>query len=127
MSSKFFLSKKINNEILSSKNGIQITDSAEFAESLLAYLNSPEALLSCYHCLGSVGKLFAHEQIPRSQWRSRQQHPTEELIDLHYLAISESNPSANNSSYRSRSSLNKIIARTQRFQRTFAKRLNRGT
>ena len=51
----FFLSKEINNEILSSKNGIQITDSAEFAENLLVYLNSLEALLSCYHCLGSVG------------------------------------------------------------------------
>lgn len=124
----FFLPKEMNNEILKlSKNGIQITDSTEFAENLLAYLNSPEALLSCHHCLGSVGKLFAHEQIPRSQWRSRQQHPTEELIDLDYLAISESNPNANNSSYRSRSSLNRIIARTQRVQRTVARRLNRGT
>ena len=74
-----------------------------------------------------MGKLFAHEQIPRSQWRSRQQHPTEEPIDLDYLAISESNPNASNSSYRSRSSFNKIIARTQRVQRTFARRLSRGT
>lgn len=121
-----FLPSVINNDILKpNENGIKITDSPQFAQDLIAYLNSTEPLKSCYHCLGSVGKLFAHEQIPRSLWRSPQQYSTEELIDREYLAISQSNPKANNSSSRCRSSLHRIIARTQRVQRTFARRLTR--
>lgn len=120
------LPRVINNEILNpERNGIQIVDSTKFATDLLTYLNATEPLKSCYNCLGSVGKLFTHEQIPRSQWRSPQQYSTEELIDREYLAISELNPNANTSSFRSRSSINKIIARTQRVQRTFARRLTR--
>lgn len=84
-----FLPKIINND-LNYQNKIKITDSPEFAENLLTYLNATEPLSSCYHCLGSVGKLFAHEQKPHSTWRSPQKHTTEELIDLNYLAISES-------------------------------------
>ncbi len=121
-----FLPRVIKNDILKPNiNGIKITDSPQFAHDLLAYLNATEPLKSCYHCLGSVGKLFAHEQIPRSQWRSRQQYSTEELIDRECLASSELDPKADNSPPRSRSSINRIIARTQRVQRTFAKRLAR--
>lgn len=121
-----FLPKVINKNILKdAQDGIKISNSSEFGEELLAYLNATEPLKSCYHCLGSVGKLFPHEQIARSQWRSQQQYSTEELIDREYLAISESNPKANNSSVRYRSSINRIIARTQRVQRTFARRLTR--
>lgn len=84
--------KSINNDFLKpDADRIRITDSPEFAKDLLAYLESTEPLSSCYYCLGSVGKLFAHEQKSRTTWRSHQQVPTEELIDMEYLAISEKN------------------------------------
>lgn len=86
-----FIPKLINNDILTHPtiDGIKITDSPTFGGDLLAYLESPEPLASCYHCLGSVGKLFAHEQVSRGMWRLRQHHSTEELIDLEYLAALE--------------------------------------
>lgn len=121
-----FLPKVIKNDILKPlTDGIKITDSPEFAEDLLAYLNSPEPLLSCHNCLGSVGKLFGHEQKPHTTWRLQQQYSTEELIDMDYLARSEENPKVNNSCIRSASSINKVIARTKRIQRNFARRLIR--
>lgn len=121
-----FLPRVIDNDIIKSDtNRIKIVDSTQFAQDLLAYLNATQALKSCYHCLGSVGKLFAHAQVPRSQWRSLQQYSTEELIDQEYLGISELNPNAHNSSFRYPSSINKILARTQRVHRSFAKRLTR--
>ena len=76
------------------KDGIKITDSSEFSNDLLAYLNSSDPLSSCYHCLGSVGKLFAHEQQERKTWRLQQQYPTEEIIDMEYLNILEKYPDA---------------------------------
>lgn len=86
-----FIPKLINNDILEHPtiDGIKITDSPTFAGDLLAYLESPEPLASCYHCLGSVGKSFAHEQVSRRMWRDRQRYSTEELIDMEYLAALE--------------------------------------
>ena len=86
-----FIPKLVNNDILAHPtiDGIKITDSPTFAGDLLAYLESPEPLASCYHCLGSVGKLFAHEQVSRRMWRLPQHYSTEELIDLEYLAALE--------------------------------------
>lgn len=67
-------------------DGIKIEDSPNFAQNLLAYLESPTPLASCKYCLGTVGKLFPHEQISRKHWREPQQHPIEELVDLEYLS-----------------------------------------
>lgn len=121
-----FLPKIINKERMSPyKDGIKITDSNEFAQNLLAYLKSSEPLSSCNYCLGSVGKLFTHEQKPRIAWQEQQQFSTEELIDLGYLAASEVNPQLNSSCIRSLSSAKKAIVRTQRFQRKLARRLSR--
>lgn len=121
-----FLPKVINQENLKPlADGIKITDSTGFAKDLLAYLKSTEPLLSCYHCLGSVGKLFAHEQKSRLTWRLSQQYPTEELIDMDYLAVSEANPRANNLCIRSHSSIKRVITRTKRAHRTLARRFTR--
>jgi hypothetical protein len=51
-----------NNFLKPDADRIRITDSPEFAKDLLPYLESTEPLSSCYYCLGSLGKLFAHEQ-----------------------------------------------------------------
>jgi organic radical activating enzyme len=66
-------------------DGLKIDDSPTFAQDLLDYLESPEPLASCHHCLGSIGQLFPHEQVLRSQWRQFQQAETEALIDLEFL------------------------------------------
>lgn len=121
-----FLPKVINNDILlPNKDGVKITDSKEFYKKLLVYLESTEPLSACYNCLGSVGKLFAHEQKKPNTWRSQQQYITEELIDMEYLAILEENPDANNSCMRSRSPVEKVISRINRVQRTLGRRLIR--
>jgi hypothetical protein len=66
-------------------DGIRIGDLPGFRKNLIAYLESHEPLASCKYCLGSVGKLFHHEEIPRSEWGQRQNRSTEDLIDNEYL------------------------------------------
>lgn len=73
-------------------DGLEITVSPDFGDQLLAFLESPEPLASCAHCLGSVGRLFAHRQAPRRAWREQQQHHTEELVDWEHLDKLERNP-----------------------------------
>jgi hypothetical protein len=62
------------------RNGIQIEDSPEFRDRLLAYLTSPEPLPSCRNCLGSAGRYIEHQQVRRQEFRRAQSRPTEELI-----------------------------------------------
>jgi organic radical activating enzyme len=76
----------------SSPDGLRITDSPDFAKQLLEFLESPEPLLACGNCLGSVGRLFTHCQMPRSLWRAQQQDHTEELVDWDHLDALERNP-----------------------------------
>lgn len=96
MSSKVFIPQIINNDILNPyTDGIEIADSPEFAQNLLIYLESNQPLSSCHYCLGSVGKLFAHEQKPRATW-PHQNLTTEDAIDMEYLPLLEKNPQADN-------------------------------
>jgi radical SAM family protein len=62
-------------------DSIPIEDSGDLGEKLLAYLESPEPLQSCRHCLGSAGKEIEHTQVKRAEFRDLQQHRTEDLID----------------------------------------------
>jgi hypothetical protein len=62
------------------RNGIEIDDSPEFRDRLLAYLTSPEPLPACRNCLGSSGRWFEHEQVRRDEFRPAQGRPTEDLI-----------------------------------------------
>ena len=83
-------------------DGIKIVDSPTFGKDLLAYLESSKPLASCHYCLGSVGKLFPHNQVSRKRWREWQRHSTEELVDWEYLAVLESvDPYADNLCQRS--------------------------
>lgn len=73
-------------------DGLAIIDSPGFAGRLLAFLESAEPLLACANCLGSVGRVFAHHQTPRPEWRTRQQYQTEELADWEHLDALERHP-----------------------------------
>ncbi|MBV8884212.1 MAG: 4Fe-4S cluster-binding domain-containing protein [Chroococcidiopsidaceae cyanobacterium CP_BM_RX_35] len=117
-----FIPKVVTNSVVKLyQNGIKIVDSPEFANDLLTYLESPEPLGACYHCLGSVGRLFPHEQKERKTWRIQQQPSTEELIDKEYLATLEDNPNAKDSCTRYRSRVKNLFVRAQRLQRNLAK------
>jgi hypothetical protein len=72
------------------RDAVKIEKSPRLATKLLAYLCSPEPLDACRRCLGSAGKLFAHEELPRRDWREPQRHTTEELVDLQFLEVLES-------------------------------------
>ena len=121
-----FIPQIINNDLLKPyADGIEIVDSPEFAKDLLTYLESNEPLSSCHYCLGSVGKLFAHEQKPRATWRSHQNATTEDKIDMEYLTVLEKNPQAYTSCIRYRSPVENMIERAQRVHRNFAKNLTR--
>jgi hypothetical protein len=76
------------------KDGLEIVDSPDFGTRLLAYLESTHPLTACYHCLGSAGKLFDHEQQARRGWRARQQYSTEALLDEERLTALEWDPLA---------------------------------
>lgn len=76
---------------------VSLADDGGLAERLRAYLASPEPLSACSRCLGSVGRLFAHTQIPRRTWRQMQSKATEDLIDLDMLHHLENiDPDADN-------------------------------
>lgn len=70
-------------------DGIKIVDSLAFGQDLLVYLESPNPLASCRYCLGNVGKLIPHEQVPRRSWRKLQHRPIEEMVDWNLLALLE--------------------------------------
>jgi hypothetical protein len=72
-------------------DGLKIIDSPTFGEELRAYLESPYPLVSCKYCLGTVGKLFPHSQVKRSEWRQLQQVKHEDMVDMEELAALEKN------------------------------------
>lgn len=65
------------------KDSVKIADNNSFAEELAKYLSSEEPLEACRYCLGSVGKRFTPEQVPRKGTCRRT--TTEELIDWKLL------------------------------------------
>jgi organic radical activating enzyme len=80
----------------SAANGLKITADASFGPEILKFLERDNPLSACSSCLGSVGKIFRHEEIRRSLWRLSQKYSTEELIDWNFLEGLESNPDAHN-------------------------------
>jgi len=66
--------------------GLPLNDEPDFARQLLEFLNDPQPLAACRHCLGTVGRRHPHRQLPRSEWRSSLQAPLEELLDRQLLA-----------------------------------------
>ena len=48
-------------------SGIRIADDEQFAADLREYLDSPDPLPTCRHCLGTAGKRFAHAQVMLAQ------------------------------------------------------------
>lgn len=83
----YFLPKVVEgcagNEALDS---IPITDSPTFGAELLAFLESPEPLASCGHCLGTAGRRFPQSQARRVEFRNLQRYPAEDLVDPTLLA-----------------------------------------
>jgi hypothetical protein len=74
------------------QDGLKIEDIPSFAQTLLEYLSSAQPLHACRYCLGSVGKLFEHQQISRKSWRDPQRRTTEELLDREFLEVLEEKP-----------------------------------
>jgi hypothetical protein len=78
------------------RDGVPIEDVADLKHRLLAYLERPDPLDACRFCLGSVGRLFPHEQ-RRVAWRDPQRSPVEALIDWEFLRVLErEDPEADN-------------------------------
>lgn len=75
-------------------SGIRIDQARRsFRDDLLRYLNDPLPLPACRRCLGTAGRVFAHEQIRRADFVSSMAHTTEELIDIALLEADERHPS----------------------------------
>jgi len=69
-----------------SPDGIKISDSLEFGNELLGFLETKEPLETCNACLGTSGKNVAHEQQRNKHlWKEWQKKPTEELIDYEQM------------------------------------------
>ena len=68
-------------------DGIEIEAGPAFPARLLEFLNRATPLRACRHCLGSVGRLHPHTEVPRAQWR--QDQPTEDLIDPEFLLLAK--------------------------------------
>lgn len=77
-------------------DGLKISTDPLFGRELLEFLERDEPLTACASCLGSVGRIFKHEEVSRSDWRECQQYQTEELVDFTYLEQLEINPDAHN-------------------------------
>lgn len=71
--------------------GIAESDRVAIAErptlqaELLAFVNSPQPLAACAHCVGTVGIQAPHTLPARGQWRDAIDRPSEELIDYDWL------------------------------------------
>ena len=76
-----FIPKVLDEEVGSQyADGILIEDTPAFRPRLLAYLQSAEVPRACRNCLGSSGRFEAHAQIKRTDFRSRQSAPSEDLV-----------------------------------------------
>jgi organic radical activating enzyme len=84
----YFLAKLLgpDQEHLRYEDAVRIDDEPTLAERLLAYLESPEPLDACQHCLGSAGKAFPHARVSRGDFRAAQRRPSEDLVDYRKLA-----------------------------------------
>jgi hypothetical protein len=69
------------------EDAIEIDGTPGFRDRLFAFLTRTSPLRACGHCLGSVGKLQVHAQVPQREWR--QETTTEEALDAQFLALAE--------------------------------------
>ncbi|MBN1468102.1 MAG: 4Fe-4S cluster-binding domain-containing protein [Fusobacteriaceae bacterium] len=83
-------------EIDIKKNGVRIVGNSNLISYLKEYLNDSTPLKACFYCLGSVGKLIPHEQVPKIKWRQYQEYHSEELIDYEYMDVLKKNFNADN-------------------------------
>jgi hypothetical protein len=67
------------------EDGVRLDDAASLFDRLTAYLLDSEPLQACAYCLGSVGKLFPHEIIARTEWHEPNKRTIPELIDWQFL------------------------------------------
>lgn len=67
-------------------DGIRLDEGTEFKYRLREYLADPRPLTACSNCLGSVGRRYPHEQVPRRSWRDKQGFPTTEMVDFDHFA-----------------------------------------
>jgi organic radical activating enzyme len=61
------------------EDGVKLEDIPTLFARLKRYLDDTTPLNACQHCLGTVGKLFVHQQTARTKWR--QHMPPENLLD----------------------------------------------
>ncbi len=82
----FFLQRAGAVEAPTSADRIVIDGRSSLRDELQRFLESPSPLRACSKCIGSVGKLYRHQQSGRKDWQSSQECPTEDLVDTIYLA-----------------------------------------
>jgi cyclic pyranopterin phosphate synthase len=76
---------------------VSIDGRASLGNEIRQFLESSEPLLSCARCLGSVGRLYKHEQQKRAEWLTPQRRPSADLVDFAYLtALEEENDQYDN-------------------------------
>lgn len=73
-------------------SGIRISGSDRFPADLRGYLDSPDPLPTCRHCLGTAGKRFAHTQVKRSDFSGLQDRSVEDLVSRRRLLVSRLSP-----------------------------------
>lgn len=68
------------------QEGIAIAAAPDFAERLLAFLNSPAPLQSCRFCVGTSGKKIPQRFVERRHWAQSLARPLDELVDRDLVA-----------------------------------------
>ena len=66
-------------------DGIQIQGGPGFVSALTEFLNRTKPLRACRNCLGSVGRIHPHAEVPRTSWR--QGEATEDVLDREFLTL----------------------------------------
>jgi organic radical activating enzyme len=61
-------------------DSLALSEDEDFGLRLQKFLRSPAPLVSCTHCLGTVGRLEQHVQIRRDKFRDPQSQPARTLI-----------------------------------------------
>jgi GTP 3',8-cyclase len=64
---------------------VLIDDRPGLLNELITFLESSAPLSQCSNCLGSVGRLYEHQQAERKTWLQSQTKSTEDLVDYVYL------------------------------------------
>lgn len=64
---------------------LAIVDSSDFQHTLLQYLNSPEPLAACTHCVGTVGRQMPLAQVPKARLITEVDATLEDLVDHDWL------------------------------------------